>query len=129
MAMITMREALNQAMREEMKRDPNVFLIGEEVGHYQGAYKISQGLLDEFGAKRVVDTPITEMGFAGIGVGALRMFSPSACLWMSVTFKSALICWATGLATSKNSAFARFLAKTLAGPRVVWFVDAARATS
>jgi pyruvate dehydrogenase E1 component beta subunit len=67
---MTVREALRDAMREEMKRDPNVFLIGEEVGQYQGAYKVSQGLLDEFGAKRVVDTPITEMGFTGLAVGA-----------------------------------------------------------
>ena len=67
---MTVREALREAMAEEMRADPTVFLMGEEVGEYQGAYKISQGLLDEFGAKRVVDTPITEMGFAGIGVGA-----------------------------------------------------------
>ncbi|MGA0539248.1 pyruvate dehydrogenase complex E1 component subunit beta [Neotabrizicola sp. VNH66] len=67
---MTVREALREAMAEEMRADPNVFLMGEEVGEYQGAYKISQGLLDEFGAKRVVDTPITEMGFAGIATGA-----------------------------------------------------------
>ena len=66
----TMREALRDAMAEEMRRDPNVFLMGEEVAQYQGAYKVSQGLLDEFGPKRVIDTPITEQGFAGIGVGA-----------------------------------------------------------
>ena len=66
----TVREALRDAMAEEMRRDEDVFLMGEEVAEYQGAYKISQGLLDEFGAKRVIDTPITEHGFAGIGVGA-----------------------------------------------------------
>ena len=66
----TVREALRDAMAEEMRRDPSVFLMGEEVAQYQGAYKVSQGLLDEFGPKRVVDTPITEMGFAGLGVGA-----------------------------------------------------------
>ncbi|MFA5900066.1 MAG: pyruvate dehydrogenase complex E1 component subunit beta [Hyphomicrobium sp.] len=66
----TMREALRDAMAEEMRRDPDVFLMGEEVAQYQGAYKISQGLLDEFGDKRVIDTPITEQGFAGVGVGA-----------------------------------------------------------
>ena len=66
----TVREALRDAMAEEMRRDEGVFLMGEEVAEYQGAYKISQGLLDEFGAKRVIDTPITEHGFAGIGVGA-----------------------------------------------------------
>ncbi len=66
----TVREALRDAMAEEMRRDANVFLMGEEVGEYQGAYKISQGLLEEFGAKRIIDTPITEHGFAGLGVGA-----------------------------------------------------------
>ena len=66
----TVREALRDAMAEEMRRDPDVFLMGEEVGEYQGAYKISQGMLDEFGSKRVIDTPITEHGFAGIATGA-----------------------------------------------------------
>ncbi len=66
----TVREALRDAMAEEMRRDGRVFLMGEEVAQYQGAYKVSQGLLDEFGSKRVVDTPITEHGFAGLGVGA-----------------------------------------------------------
>ena len=66
----TVREALRDAMAEEMRRDEDVFLMGEEVAEYQGAYKISQGLLDEFGSKRIIDTPITEHGFAGIGVGA-----------------------------------------------------------
>lgn len=70
MAIITYREALNQAMREEMRRDERVVLMGEEVGFYQGAYKVSKGLLDEFGAERVLDTPITELGFTGLGVGA-----------------------------------------------------------
>ena len=66
----TVREALRDAMAEEMRRDENVFVMGEEVAEYQGAYKVTQGLLEEFGAKRVVDTPITEYGFAGVGVGA-----------------------------------------------------------
>ena len=66
----SVREALRDAMAEEMRRDPKVFLMGEEVAQYQGAYKVSQGLLDEFGAKRVIDTPITEHGFAGLAVGA-----------------------------------------------------------
>jgi pyruvate dehydrogenase E1 component beta subunit len=70
MPTLTYRDALNQALREEMQRDPNVLLIGEEVGVYQGAYKVSRGLLEEFGARRVVDTPIAELGFAGVGVGA-----------------------------------------------------------
>jgi pyruvate dehydrogenase E1 component beta subunit len=70
MVTMTIREALRDAMAEEMRRDPDVFLMGEEVAEYQGAYKVSQGLLQEFGARRVIDTPITEHGFAGIGVGA-----------------------------------------------------------
>jgi pyruvate dehydrogenase E1 component beta subunit len=70
MAIITYRDALNQALREEMQRDDRVFIMGEEVGIYQGAYKVSKGLLQEFGEMRVVDTPITELGFAGVGVGA-----------------------------------------------------------
>lgn len=70
MKTITVREALRDAMAEEMRQDQNVFLMGEEVAQYQGAYKVSQGLLDEFGPKRVVDTPITEYGFAGLAVGA-----------------------------------------------------------
>jgi pyruvate dehydrogenase E1 component beta subunit len=70
MAVITYREALNQALREEMQRDPDVFLMGEEVAEYDGAYKVSRGLLKEFGPMRVVDTPIAELSFAGIGVGA-----------------------------------------------------------
>ena len=70
MAVMTMRDALNQALKEELARDPSVFLMGEEVAEYQGAYKVTRGLLDEFGPKRVIDTPITELGFAGLGVGA-----------------------------------------------------------
>lgn len=67
---VQFREALREAMSEEMRRDENVFLMGEEVAEYNGAYKVSQGMLDEFGEKRVIDTPIAELGFAGIGVGA-----------------------------------------------------------
>lgn len=70
MPLITYREALNQALREEMRRDERVFLLGEEVGFYQGAYKVSKGLLEEFGSERVLDTPITELGFTGLAVGA-----------------------------------------------------------
>src|ERR1700683_3050662 len=70
MVSMTMREALRDAMAEEMRRDPDVFVMGEEVAEYQGAYKVTQGLLEEFGARRVIDTPITEHGFAGLGVGA-----------------------------------------------------------
>src|ERR1041384_1823238 len=64
------REALREAMSEEMRRDENIFLMGEKVAEYNGAYKVSQGMLDEFGERRVIDTPISELGFAGIGVGA-----------------------------------------------------------
>jgi pyruvate dehydrogenase E1 component beta subunit len=70
MVTMTVRDALRDAMAEEMRRDETVFLMGEEVAQYQGAYKVSQGLLDEFGERRVIDTPITEQGFAGLGVGA-----------------------------------------------------------
>jgi pyruvate dehydrogenase E1 component beta subunit len=70
MPRLSYREALNQAMTEEMEKDPSIFLMGEEVGHYQGAYKVSQGMLQKFGEKRVVDTPIAECGFAGVGIGA-----------------------------------------------------------
>jgi pyruvate dehydrogenase E1 component beta subunit len=70
MAVLTYRDALTQALREELQRDDRVFLMGEEVAQYNGAYKVSKGLLDEFGPMRIVDTPITELGFAGLGVGA-----------------------------------------------------------
>src|SRR5436853_7090038 len=73
MAVMTYREAVNMALREEMRRDPGVFVIGEEVGLYEGAYKVTQGLLTEFGPKRVVDTPIAESGFTGIGIGAAML--------------------------------------------------------
>jgi pyruvate dehydrogenase E1 component beta subunit len=70
MRSIQFREALREALQEEMRRDETVFLMGEEVAEYDGAYKVSQGMLAEFGDKRVIDTPIAELGFAGIGVGA-----------------------------------------------------------
>jgi pyruvate/2-oxoglutarate/acetoin dehydrogenase E1 component len=73
MAIITYREALNMALREEMERDPNVFVMGEEVGLYDGAYKVTQGLLKTFGEKRIIDTPICESGFVGVGVGAAML--------------------------------------------------------
>src|SRR5215211_5479343 len=86
MAVITMREALNQAMREEMRRDEGVFLMGEEVAAYQGAYKVSKGLLEEFGDKRVVDSPITELGFAGLGVGAAMVGLRPIIVFMTFNF-------------------------------------------
>jgi len=67
---LTLREALREAMVEEMDRDPSIFLMGEEVGHYNGAYKVSEGMLERFGERRVIDTPIAETGFAGVGIGA-----------------------------------------------------------
>ncbi len=70
MPVMTMRDALNLALKEELARDSSVFLMGEEIAEYQGAYKVTRGLLEEFGPKRVIDTPITELGFAGLGVGA-----------------------------------------------------------
>src|SRR5438477_2398321 len=70
MSTVSYREALSQAMTEEMIRDERIFLMGEEVGHYQGAYKVSQGMLQKFGEKRVIDTPIAETGFVGVGIGA-----------------------------------------------------------
>src|SRR2546430_16820963 len=73
MPVMTYREALNLALREERRRDPRVLVIGEEVGLYDGAYKVTQGLLKEFGAKRVVDTPICESGFTGVGIGAAML--------------------------------------------------------
>ena len=73
MSIMTYRDALNMALREEMERDPRVFLMGEEVGLYEGAYKVSQGLLKTFGEKRIVDTPICESGFVGVGVGAAML--------------------------------------------------------
>src|SRR5437870_13108096 len=70
---ITYRQALNEALAEELERDPNVFLMGEEVAEYHGAYKVSQGLLERFGPKRIIDTPISENGFACLGVGAAML--------------------------------------------------------
>lgn len=86
MAVQTVREALRDAMAEEMRADPDVFLMGEEVAEYQGAYKVSQGLLQEFGAKRVIDTPITEMGFAGVGTGAALMGLKPIVEFMTLNF-------------------------------------------
>ena len=83
---MTMREALRDAMAEEMRRDRDVFIIGEEVAEYQGAYKVTQGLLQEFGARRVVDTPITEYGFAGLAVGAAFAGLRPICEFMTFNF-------------------------------------------
>lgn len=86
MSVISYREALNQAHFEEMERDSDVFLMGEEVGHYQGAYKISQGLLEKFGEMRVVDAPIAELGFSGVGVGAAMVGLRPIIEFMSFNF-------------------------------------------
>ncbi|CAD6579118.1 MAG: pyruvate dehydrogenase E1, beta subunit [Cyphobasidiales sp. Tagirdzhanova-0007] len=84
--MMTCRDALNQAMDEEMTRDGNVFIIGEEVGQYNGAYKVTKGLLDKYGEKRVIDTPITESGFAGMAVGAAFAGLRPICEFMTFNF-------------------------------------------
>jgi pyruvate dehydrogenase E1 component beta subunit len=86
MATITMREALRQAMDEEMGRDKNVILLGEEVAQYNGAYKISQGLLDKYGPERIIDTPITEEGFTGMGIGAAMVGLRPIVEWMTLNF-------------------------------------------
>ena len=86
MAIITFREALRQAIDEEMARDEKVFLIGEEVAEYNGAYKVSQGLLDKYGASRIVDTPITEEGFTGLGIGAAIAGLRPIVEWMTYNF-------------------------------------------
>lgn len=86
MALITYREAIRQAMDEEMARDASVFLMGEEVAQYNGAYKVSQGLLDKYGPKRVIDTPITEEGFTGIGIGAAMVGLRPIVEWMTLNF-------------------------------------------
>lgn len=91
MAVITYREALGAALAEEMERDPNVFLMGEEVGLYNGAYKVSKGLMDKFGERRVVDTPITELGFAGLGVGAAMVGLRPVIEFMTHNF--AMLAW------------------------------------
>ncbi len=86
MPTITLREALRQAMDEEMARDENVILLGEEVAQYNGAYKVSQGLLDKYGPKRVIDTPISEEGFTGIGIGAALAGLRPIVEWMTLNF-------------------------------------------
>ncbi|MES1922431.1 pyruvate dehydrogenase E1, beta subunit [Bonamia ostreae] len=106
---MTVRAALNSSIREEMERDENVFVIGEEVADYNGAYKITQGLLDRFSDKRVLDTPITEMGFTGISVGAAMNGLRPICEFMSFNFSlqaidqivnsAAKACYMTGGAT------------------------------
>lgn len=86
MANITTREAINQAIDEEMERDPNVFLLGEEVAEYNGAYKISKGLLMKYGSRRIIDTPIAELGFTGLGVGAALAGLRPIVEWMTFNF-------------------------------------------
>src|SRR3954469_1024863 len=83
---MTVREALSAAMDEEMVKDERVFLLGEEVAQYNGAYKVSKGLLDKFGPKRIIDTPITEMGFAGVAVGAAMSGLHPICEFMTFNF-------------------------------------------
>src|SRR4029434_3784887 len=103
MSVITYRDALNMALREEMHRDDRVFLMGEEVAVYQGAYKVSKGLLDEFGPMRVVDTPITELGFAGVGVGAAMVGLRPVIEFMTWNF--ALLAIDQGVNVADNSLY------------------------
>src|SRR5512144_741740 len=91
MAVMTMRDALNLALKEELAHDPSVFLMGEEVAEYQGAYKVTRGLLEQFGPKRVIDTPITELGFAGLGVGAAMVGLRPIIEFMTHNF--AMLAW------------------------------------
>ncbi len=97
------REALREAMQEEMRRDDRVFLLGEEVAEYNGAYKVSQGMLDEFGAKRVIDTPIAELGFAGIAVGAASNGLRPICEFMTFNFSLVAIDQVINSAAKMNS--------------------------
>ncbi len=97
------REALREAMQEEMRRDERVFLLGEEVAEYNGAYKVSQGMLDEFGAKRVIDTPIAELGFAGIAVGAAMNGLRPICEFMTFNFSLVAIDQVINAAAKMNS--------------------------
>ena len=83
---ITVREAMRQALQEEMERDERVFILGEEVAEYDGAYKVTRGLLDKFGPQRVLDTPITELGFTGLGVGAALAGLRPIVEWMTFNF-------------------------------------------
>src|SRR5688500_12261232 len=86
MPVITYREALRQAMAEEMERDPEVFIMGEEVAQYQGTFRVTEGLLDRFGPQRVVDTPISEEGFMAVGVGAAMMGLKPVVEFMTINF-------------------------------------------
>ena len=103
MALITFREAIRQAMDEEMARDERVFLMGEEVAEYDGAYKVSQGLLDKYGDKRVIDTTSTEAGFSGIGIGAAMVGLRPIVEWM--TFNFSLLAYDRGKQCCKNEAY------------------------
>ena len=95
---ITYRQALNEALAEEIARDPNVFLMGEEVAEYNGAYKVSQGLLDRFGPERIIDTPISENGFAGLGIGAAMVGLRPIVEFM--TFSFSLVAFNVGICSA-----------------------------
>ena len=109
MVSMTMREALRDAMAEEMRRDPSVFLMGEEVAQYQGAYKVSQGLLEEFGPERVIDTPITEHGFTGLGVGAAFDFHAGNLRQAPRWVRAAGFEWFFRLCTQPRRLFKRYI--------------------
>src|SRR5687768_3000338 len=125
MAVITYRDALGQALREEMQRDPDVYLMGEEVAEYNGAYKVSRGLLDEFGPMRVVDTPIAELGFAGIGVGSAMVGLRPVIEMMTWNFALLAIDQIVNAAAkmrymSGDSSGCRSCSADRAGPRSSW---------
>src|SRR5438094_3827 len=127
MPVITYRDALSQALREEMQRDDRVFLMGEEVAVYQGAYKVSKGLLQEFGEMRVVDTPITELGFAGVGVGAAMVGLRPVIEFMTWNFgvlaldqvlnSAAKLLYMSGGSSTSRSCFAVLTAPRCSSPR------------
>src|SRR5690625_5887233 len=100
---IQFREALREAMNEEMRKDETIFLMGEEVAEYNGAYKVSQGMLDEFGARRVIDTPIAELGFAGIGIGAAMNGLKPIIEFMTFNFSLVAIAQVINSAAKMNS--------------------------
>src|SRR5688500_20101386 len=104
MPVLTVREALRSAMTEEMERDENVFLMGEEVAEYNGAYKVSEGMLEKFGPKRIIDTPISEAAFSGLGVGAA-----TCCLRPSIEFMSWSFTWVCIDQIVNNAANVRYM--------------------
>jgi len=123
MAEITYREALNQALREEMHRDEDVFLMGEEVAEYDGAYKVSKGLLAEFGDRRVVDSPISELGFTGLGVGAAMTGLRPVVEFMTFNFAFLAIDQVINSAAVRNPELVNTLSKEFGAQCIVVAID------